>query len=470
MQYGKVLRPPAYGATLKSIDLAPAQSLSDVTVVRDGDFVGVAAPTTARAQQALHALSKTAVWDRKPHPSSEQIYDYLRNHTAGGVPENPLRDAMAAAAHQLEQTYHVAYVQHAPMETRTALALWQDGSLTVWTGTQNPFGHHRELTGAFDLPNDKVRVIVPDFGCGFGGKHTGEAAIEAARLARAANCPVLLRWTREEEFAWAYFRPAAVIDIAASLDPQGRISSWHMININSGGSALDTPYDIPQTHTRFVRSDAPMRRDRTVCWRPPPIISRESVMDELAEAAHSDPLDFRLAHLKNERIRGVLEKAAQEFHWHDKVRQKRPNYGVGLACGTEKNSVVAACVEVEIEPRDNEIVVRHVCEAFECGAILNPDNLLAQVQGCIIMGLGPALREEVRFQNGENQTVSFSDYLVPRMRDVPTLDIHLLNRPDLESAGAGETPMIAVAPAIANAVCQATGKRIRQMPIRLDRT
>ncbi len=401
MFYGKVLRPPSYGATLKTIDLSPGESMPDVIVVRDGDFVGVAAPTSLRAEQALNALAKTAVWQPQPHPSSEQVYDYLRSHVSGEVPGNPFGDEQAKAQQTLKQSYHVAYVQHVPMETRTALAQWQDGSLTVWTGTQNPFGYHRELSGAFGLANDKVRVIVPDFGCGFGGKHTGEAASEAARLARVANRPVIVRWTREEEFTWAYFRPAAVIDVQASLDQQGRLASWHFVNINSGGAALDTPYAVPQAKSQFVRSDAPLRQGSyRVLAATANNFARESFMDELALAAQADPLEFRLAHLQNERIRGVLDKAAREFGWSDKFRQKQPNRGVGLACGTEKNSVVAACVEIEIEPAHDRIVVRHVCEAFECGAILNPDNLRASGR-VYHHGVGSRFAGRSSFRGGE---------------------------------------------------------------------
>jgi len=187
----------------------------------------------------------------------------------------------------------------------------------------------------------------------------------------------------------------------------------------------------------------------------------------LASAAGADPLDFRLAHLENPRLRAVLEEAAQRFNWRERVKSKQPGVGVGLACGTEKGSFVAACAEIAIDRQQGKIVVRRVCEVFECGAVLNPDNLIAQVQGAIMMGLGPALREEMLFQDGKMQNPRFSKYKVPRFSDTPELDIHLLNRPDLPSAGGGETPIIAIAPAIANALFHANGERVRQMPIRL---
>jgi isoquinoline 1-oxidoreductase len=354
------------------------------------------------------------------------------------------------------------------MEPRAAVAEWIDGKLTVWTATQNPFGVRGELMRAFRLGEDRVRVIVPDFGGGFGGKHSGECAVEAARLAKGAGKPVCLRWTRQEEFTWAYFRPAAVIEAEASLDASGKISSWYFININSGGSAVDTPYRVGKKECRFVGSEPPLRHGSyRALASTANVFARESFMDELADAAGVDPLEFRLRHLENDRLRAVLEAAAEKFNWKDRVKKKDPKLGVGLACGTEKGSYVAACAEVAVD--GDELSVRHVCQAYECGKILNPENVLAQVQGAIIQGLGPALREEVRFEGGQVQSDSFSRYAVPRFSDVPQLEIHLMDRPDLPSVGAGETPIVAVAPAIGNAVFHATGVRVRQMPVRLPR-
>lgn len=468
MLYGKVLRPPSYGAKLVSVDLAPAKAMLDVVAVQDNQFVGVAAPTTWKAKQALEAIAPTAKWEPAPHPSSKELFDHLRRRAQGGVPSNPFAEEVAQAHKSLKQTFLVPYVQHAPMETRVALAEWSDEKLTAWTGTQAPFGYHSELVRTFRLPNENVRVIVPDFGCGYGGKHTGEAAVEAARLAKAAGKPVLLKWTREEEFTWAYCRPAAVIDAEATLDDKGALTSWHFININAGGAAVNTPYRVSKNRCRAVSSDSPLRQGSyRALASTANNFARECFMDELAAAAGADPLDFRLAHLDNARIRAVLEEAARRFNWRERVKQKQPDIGVGLACGTEKDSVVAACAEIAIDRAQKKIIVRHVTEVFECGAILNPDNLLSQVQSCIIMGLGPALREEMRFENGKVRNAVFSRYLVPRFSDVPELDIHLLNKPDQPAVGGGETPIIAIAPAIADAVFHATGKRIHALPIRL---
>ena len=466
MLRGKVLRPPSYGAKLVSIDLTPAKEMKDVVTVQDGEFVGAAAPTTYQAQKALDAIAKTAKWESAPHPSTKELYDYLRKEVRGGVPKNGFTDELAGAKKSLRATYHTAYIQHAPMETRAAVAEWKDDQLTVWTGTQNPFGHKGELVRAVRAADDKVRVIVPDTGGGFGGKHTGEVSVEAARLAKAAGKPVSLKWTRAEEFTWAVFRPAAVVDAEATLDEQGKLTSWFFINVNSGGSAVQTPYRAGRTRAETVNSSPPLRHGsyRTLAATANNF-ARESFMDELAASAGVDPLEFRLAHLESGRLRDVLVEAAGRFNWPERVKQKSRTRGIGLACGTEKGSYVAACVEVELDLAQKRIIPRYVCEVFECGAIINPDNLRAQVEGAIIMGLGPVLTEEMRFENGRMLNASFSEYQTPRLRDVPQLDIHLLNRTDLASAGGGETPIIAVAPAIGNAIFHATGVRVRNLPM-----
>ena len=469
MLYGKVLRPPSYGATLKSVDLSKAKEMKDVVVVQEGQFVGVAAPTTFLTNQAIEAIAKTAEWDTVPHTSSDEIYQYLREHSRSGQRNsgrNAGSDNFSKAAKVLSETYHAAYIQHTPMEPRAAVAEWNDGNLTTWAGIDYPQRVQGDLARAFNLSNDRVRVIVPDMGGGFGGKHTGQAAEEAARLAKAAGRPVSIRWTREDEFTWAYFRPAAVIDCKGGLDENSSLIAWEFININSGNAALNTPYRIPSANERYISSDTPLSQGPYRCLAATANnFARECFMDELAAAAGEDPLDFRLKHLDNQRIRTVLEKAAKEFDWETKRKQNTPEIGYGLACGTEKNSVVAACVEVGVNVKLGTIEVKKVCEAFECGPIQNPDNLLSQIQGCIVMGLGGALREEMKFKDGKILNASFSSYLVPRFKNVPQIDVHLVNKTDIPSAGAGETPIIAIAPAISNAVFAATRIRLRSMPM-----
>jgi isoquinoline 1-oxidoreductase len=469
MLYGRVLRPPSYGATLAGVDLSAAQKMPGVTAVRDGEFVACAARTTFAARKALDAISPTAQWNRVAQPSSDDLFAQLKQHAnpngrPSGQERGSVDKALSDAAHKLKATYQVAFVQHAPMEPRAAVAEWQDGRLTVWTGTSNPGSVRQQLAETLHAPLANVRVIVPHFGGGFGGKHSAEAAVEAARLAKEAGRPVAVHWTRAEEFMWAYFRPAALIEVEAGLDSARSLSAWDFTNYNSGGSALDTPYRVPHARVKFIGSDPPLKQGSyRVLAATANNFAREAFTDELAEAAGKDPLEFRLAHLDNERLRNVLAAAAERFGWAERRKKRRFGTGIGLACGTEKNSVVAACCELQVEngvPRLIEVV-----QAFECGAIYNPANLRAQVEGAIMMGVGPALREEILFKDGKISNGRFASYRVPRFRDLPKLEVILLDRKDLESAGAGETPIIAIAPAIANAVFDATSQRVRTMPI-----
>jgi isoquinoline 1-oxidoreductase len=273
---------------------------------------------------------------------------------------------------------------------------------------------------------------------------------------------------------WAYFRPAALIDAEASLDADGTITSWHFTNVNSGPSAVESPYKIARSRGQFVRANDPPLRHGSyrALAATANNFARECFMDELAVAAGRDPLEFRLAHLENPRLKAVLEEAAKRFDFttrrEDIKKNQEPNVGVGLACGTEKGSFVATCAEVKIDKSDGKIIIRRICQVFECGAITNPENLLSQVQGSVIMGIGPILREAMDFDSsGLVRNASLWKYPVPRQADVPQLDVHLLNRPDLPSVGAGETPLITVAPAVANAVYDASKLRVRELPLRL---
>lgn len=461
MLHGKVLRGPSLQARLEAFDSAAAQQLPGVVVVQDGDFVGVVAPTAFQAQQALDALQ--AKWHSEAGPSDSELFAQLHGDGAEETPAD-LRAAIEAAAQSLKATYTIAYIAHAPLEPRAAVAEWNAGKLTVWTGTQRPFGVQGDLAEAFGIAAGDVRVIVPDTGSAYGGKHTNDAAIEAARLARACGKPVKLVWTREEEFTWAYFRPAGVIDVHAAVNADGKLVAWDFHNYNSGGSAIRPLYDIPQVRAEAHRAESPLKQGSyRALAATANHFARECHIDDLAQLVGADPLDFRLQNLTDERFRAVLQAAAERFGWA--ARASRPERGYGIAGGSEKGSYVATCAEVEVDARQQRLKVVRLVTAFECGAIVNPLHLTNQIEGAVMMGLGGALFEAIEFSNGRIGNAAFSAYRVPRFRDLPLLETVIVDRQDLPSAGAGETPIVAVAPAIGNAIFAATGLRFRSLPM-----
>jgi isoquinoline 1-oxidoreductase len=470
MLFGKVLRAPAFRAKLVSVDARPVGDRDGVVVVRDGDFVGVAAPTEKAAADALTAIK--AEWQTMPQVSSKDLFKHLKDKAGmgggggrggrgGGTNQGSIETGRKAADQTLQASYTVAYIAHVPLEPRAAVAEWTDGKLTVWTGTQRPFGVRDELVRNLGLTADQVRVIVPDMGSGYGGKHTVETATEAARLAKAAKKPVKVVWTREEEFTWAYFRPAGLIEVSAGVKKDGTLTAWEFHNYNSGGSAIRTPYTVPNQKIEFHSTDSPLKQGSyRALAATANHFARESAMDELAHAVQMDPLAFRLKNLTEPRLRAVLEAAAKKFGWGAKPAD---GHGYGIAVGTEKGGYVASAAEVAVEK--GKVRVVRVVTAFECGAILNPDHLTNQIEGSIVMGLGGALFERIDFENGQISNPFLSAYRVPKFRDAPVLETVLLDRKDLPSAGAGESPIVAVAPAVGGAIFQATGKRLRDMPM-----
>ncbi len=457
MLYGRVLRSPSFGAKLVSADTTAASNLAGVTVVRDGDFIGVAATDEQKAQKAL--LSIDAKWEQQRQISAGELFQYIKSSA-----DPPTQAAEGPnSAHTLNSTYTIAYIAHVPLEPRAAVAEFSGDNLTVWTGTQRPFGVRSELASTFGLRDQQVRVCMPDTGSGYGGKHSGECAIEAARLAKGSGRPVKLIWSREEEFTWAYFRPAGVIDVRSATRSDGNLLRWDFHNYLSGPSGLQSPYEVPDKTERFHRVDSPLREGSyRGLASTANHFARESHMDEIAAAAGIDPLAFRLKNLRNGRLLAVLEAATERFGWSK--QKSSPKCGFGLACGMEKGGYVACCAEISTGS-GRQLRVERVVAAWECGAIVNPEHLKNQVEGAIVMGLGGALFEAIDFANGRILNPRLSEYRVPRFSDVPQIDVILLDRKDIPSAGAGETPIVGIAPAIANAIYSATGVRIRSMPI-----
>jgi CO/xanthine dehydrogenase Mo-binding subunit/aerobic-type carbon monoxide dehydrogenase small subunit (CoxS/CutS family) len=468
MLQGAVLRPPGPGAVLRAVDTGPAAAMPGVTVVHDGQFIGVTAADPAAARRAVAAIR--ADWEC-PQAGAADLTGYLRTHpTAGQGWERPvdrsegdLAAGLASAATRVEASYTTAYLAHVPLETRAAVAAWDDGRLTVWTGCNVPFAVRRQLADAFGIGETDVRVIVPPAGGGFGGKH-GEEAIETARLARAAGRPVKVHWSRAEEFTWGYLRPMAVIDIRAGLDASGTITAWDFLDINAGAQGTAFPYLTANWRLRYQPAASPLAQGPyRALAATANTFARESCIDELALTAGTDPLRFRLDKLADHRLAAVLQAAAARFGWAPGQRP-RPPAGWGAAAGLEKGGRVATCAEVRAGPA-GKLRVTRIVTAYECGAVVNPDTVTGQIEGGTIMALGGALFERVVLDHGRMASPLLSSYRVPRFSDVPAIDVVLVSRPDIPSAGAGETPLITVAPAVANAIFAATGRRLRSLPL-----
>jgi nicotinate dehydrogenase subunit B len=486
MQHGCVLQPPSHGARLLSAETAAAAARAQVTVVRDGAFVGVVAPDAAAARQALGRIEarwQSADWDEPEPVTPAGLEAYLRAHPAGGEglrapfeqDQGDAETALAAGPLRRDATYRAAYIAHAPLEPRSALAAWRsDGGLTVWTGTSTPFRARGELAAALGLPEDAVQVVVPDYGGGFGGKHGSVVALEAARLARAAGTPVHVQWTRQEEFQNAYLRPAAIIDVCGAAGPDGELTGWSFTNINSGAIGIVPPYRIPHQRLRFqpAVSPLPVGSYRALAATANSF-ARECHIDDLASATGTDPVQFRLRHLDDDRLAAVLRAAAEGIGW-DSGGDSGPagtgagdRTGTGIALGLEKDGRVATAARVRVAP-DGTLTVLGLVTAVDCGAIVHPDGLANQVEGAVMMGLGPALFEAIDFTGGRIRNAGLGSYRVPRLADLPDVQVILLDQPGQPSAGGGEAPIIAVAPAIGNAIFRACGVRLRSMPLAPD--
>ena len=400
------------------------------------------------------------------HVDGADLADYLRDHPieAQGWEEateevrGDVESALGCASLRLDGTYTTSYLAHAPLETHAAVAEWEGERLTVWTGTQRPFGVREQLAEALGLDEEQVRVIAPRAGGGFGGKHSGEVALEAARLARTAARPVRVHWSRKDEFLRGYLRPAAVIDVRAGALADGTLVAWDFLDVNAGTAALASPYLVEHLRLRYQPADSPLAQGSyRALAATANNFARESHLDELAALVDADPVDYRLRHLDDDRLKTVVEAAAEHAHWG------RP--GLGIAAGIEKGARVATCAAIEQHDNGEPIVTR-IVTALDCGGIIDRANLANQVEGATIMGLAAALFEGIELADGTIQNASFATYRVPRFHDVPRIDVVLIDRPDATPAGAGETPIIAVAPAITNAIRTITGKRPTTLPLR----
>jgi nicotinate dehydrogenase subunit B len=472
MLYAAVLRPPAHGATLKNVDTSAAEQGEGVTVVRRGDLVAV---LHANPDQAAEALSQVrAEFNPSPSTLDEQtIFDHLVLNAGPGrivAQGGSFGSSRMPPAVVVEQTYLDGYKAHAAMETHTALAQVEGNKATVWVGTQTPFPAKDEIGAALGFAANNVRVITPFVGGGFGGKGSvNTQAVEAARLSQATGKPVQVCWNREEEFFFDAFRPAAVVKIKAGLTQDGRLMSWEYSVYAAGERGAPQFYDIPNHRTTSF--DGAAHPFATGPWRAPGnstnCFARESHIDLLAAHANMDPIAFRLKHLKDPRAIRVLEAAAEKFGWEPAPGPS--GRGLGVAIGTDVDTWVAEIAEVQVDPVTGHVQVKRVVCAQDMGLVVNPQGATLQVEGCITMGLGYTLSEDIHFQNGMILDRNFDTYELPRFSAVPKIETVLLDLPDQPAHGGGEPAVILVGAVVANAIYDATGARLLQLPMTPER-
>ena len=473
MLHARLLRPPAHGARLQSVDTAPAER-AGARVIRDGDLIAVLHENRDVADRAL-ALLEPRFEPAPAGPDDKSIFDHIVK--AGPAPRTVAEGGSLAEGEKLvssvvEATYLNSYVAHAPIETHSATASFEGGRLTVWASTQAPFSVRQQVAQALGIEPENVRVIGAYVGGGFGGKTAGPQAVEAARLAKAAGKPVQVVWDRAEEFFQDTFRPAAVVRIRSGLTSAGKIGFWDFKVYGAGDREARSFYDVP--HHRTVSSGGwqggnppGMHPFAVGPWRAPSVntntFARESHIDALAAKARIDPLEFRLNHLSDPRMRRVLETAARQFGW--KTASTPSRRGVAIVCGSYSNTYVATAAEVAVDRASGKVRVVRLVSAMDQGLTVNPEGQKQQMEGSMTMGLGYALGEEVLFRNGEVLARNFDSYELPRFSWLPKIEAILIENRSAPATAGGEPPIITVGAAVANAIFDATGARLLQLPI-----
>ncbi len=472
MLFARVIRPPSYGAALEQFDGGAAEHAPGVVaVVRDGGLAAVLAESDEAAELGERLVRAT--WkERTDHPGRWEIPQLLLTSGDDAITTQEagsLDDGFRQAAHVLEATYYVPYISNAPMEPRAAVARWEGNQLTVWAGSQRPFGVRADLAHHFGIDETLIRVITPEVGGGFGGKSIYPVAIEAARLAKLAGRPVRVAYTRTEETVWATFRPAAVIEIKSGFMADGRLVAWSSSAYHAaknrpmiGRRGSETPYDVPNTRVTVAASDGPLPAGSyRSLGGAVNHFAREVHMDEIAAVVGVDPVELRLRNLSHPRFRRVLERVAEDFGW---TGGKPPSgRGVGVAVGLDVGSYAAICAEVDVQ--GSEVKVARVSAAVDCGLVVNPDGATNQVEGSIVMGLGTALYEAIDVARGQVLNPGFTRYRVPRITNTPAIQVALVGDSETPSTGAGEPGIVPLAPALANAVFDRTGQRLRELPL-----
>jgi nicotinate dehydrogenase subunit B len=483
MLRARILRPPAHGAVLKRADTSAAEKRPGVRVVREGGLIAVLHEDPEAAAEALQSIQTE--WDvPEPQVDDQTIFDHL----VAAAPPAEEREARGdltageqAAGVLVQERYLDGYVAHAPMETHTALAALQDGRLMVWASTQTPFPTQERLARVLGMDKEKVRVITPYVGGGFGGKSAGQQAEEAARLAVITGRPVQVMWTRPEEFFYDTFRPAAVVDIRSGVDGGGRICLWDYTVYFAGSRGSDQFYDVPnnliKVHGEWMGGATGAHPFAVGPWRAPAAntntFARESQIEAMAARAGKDPLEFRLRNTSDPRMQRVLRAAAERFGWRetgggsDRVHGQGPDRvrGRGIGCGIDAGTYVATIGEVEVDRQSGKVQVRRLVCAQDMGIVVNPAGATLQMEGCLTMGLGYALSEDIHFRGGKIRDENFDTYELPRFSSLPEIETVLVENKELTPQGGGEPAIICVGAVVANAIFDATGGRLHQMPM-----
>lgn len=472
--HARLVRPPAHGATLTRVDTSAAERIEGVRVVRDGNLVAVLHEHRDVADRAL-ALVK-AEFDRPPVTVDDTtIFDHLLKTAppprtvaqAGNLEEG---ESQAAAV--IDRTYLNSYVSHAPIETHSAVAAIEGDKVTVWAGTQSPFSARTSVARALGVPDTQVRVITPYVGGGFGGKNATLQAVEAARLARIVGRPVSVVWDRAEEFFYDTFRPAAVVKIRSGITRAGKIVFWDFRVVGAGDRNAQHFYDIPHHRTTsaggWQGGNPPGMHPFSVGpWRAPSVntntFARESQIDIMAAEARVDPVEFRRLNLTDPRMRRVLDACARQFGW--KPASAPSGRGVGVACAIYSGTYLTTMAEVTVDRSTGRVQAKRVVCAQDMGVVVNPDGARQQIEGCITMGLGYALTEEVRFRGGEVLDRNFDSYGIPRFSWLPQIEVVLIDNPALPAQGCGEPPIVTMGAVVANAIFDAVGARLYQLPM-----
>jgi nicotinate dehydrogenase subunit B len=476
MLYAKIVRPPAHRAELTDADTSAPEKVTGAKVVRDGDLIAALHASPDGAENALSVIRSE--WSgQQADLNDSNIFDYLLSVAPPATvvaEDGNISQGKGLASKVIEATYRQGYVAHAPIETHAALANVEGDKVTVWASTQRPFAAQEDVAQALGLPVENVRVITPFVGGAFGGKEWNKNAVEAARLAKLTGKPVQVMWSRAEEFFYDTFQPAAIVKITSGLDASNRLAFWDYHVYFAGGDKAPTFYDVPNRRTTSYGGWQETKGSHpfgTGPWRGPNgntnTFARESHMDILAFAAGVDPLTFRLTHLKDKRMLRVLDAAANAFGWSSSAAPS--GKGQGLACVIYKGTYVASMGEVEVDKSTGHCKVKRVVCAQDMGQVVNPEGAKMQMEGCIMMGLGYALTEVVHFRDGQILETGLDTYEIPRFSWMPKIETILIDNPDVPPQEGGEPAITPMGALVANAIFDATGARLYDLPMRSER-